>query len=580
MPLINGQKMACAPCIRGHRSTKCNHSADRVMVPVRKPGRPLSSCACPPGQSCACGGIKVAIPRKQKCKCGSDPTNGDHEGHDIVKPEMPTPAPTPSELPVSPRNGVFRVQKTAPNPRQNGRKQSFDPVNLERIDPNSVNIINGYATNNNTNHTESPNGANGASGINATNGMPPQGLGQPMPGMAFVPTLPTTSYQQPGIISYGPPLGYALVPIHSHLNSPPLPMAHGPPQSAYYPPPNGISVPAPNGAIRSCCAPGPAHISQPQQQVSQPQPQVQPPQQAQTQQPSEPPKKSCCGGGTKNDTSHGPGAATQQATRSFAHALAQHQQSFAELKQQQHHQQQQQHEQQQEPFAVSYPNNSTVFTYPPSMGTWNVPLNPAMWAQLQQQATQQQPQPQPQTYRNSLPPTPNGGTTPALGTPTMGTSHECSCGPGCQCVGCLAHPFNSQTLEYVGAAWDYDVEVPYGNNNSPAKAPAAGPTAQNGSHAPVVQPNGNGINSHGTSGANDHITNGTQQQQHEPANPDVGSPPQAHTPSDASGFNEELSADNFMFVNLPLYQCGGSLAFCPCGDDCQCVGSHGWGAFF
>ncbi|KAI5841742.1 hypothetical protein DFP73DRAFT_480624, partial [Morchella snyderi] len=31
------------PCIRGHRSSKCNHS-DRVLVQVRKPGRPLSSC--------------------------------------------------------------------------------------------------------------------------------------------------------------------------------------------------------------------------------------------------------------------------------------------------------------------------------------------------------------------------------------------------------------------------------------------------------------------------------------------------------------------------------------------------------
>lgn len=31
------------PCMRGHRSSKCNHT-DRILVKVRKPGRPLSSC--------------------------------------------------------------------------------------------------------------------------------------------------------------------------------------------------------------------------------------------------------------------------------------------------------------------------------------------------------------------------------------------------------------------------------------------------------------------------------------------------------------------------------------------------------
>lgn len=40
------------PCIRGHRSSKCTHK-DRVLIAVRKPGRPLS--ACPHGTaSCQC----------------------------------------------------------------------------------------------------------------------------------------------------------------------------------------------------------------------------------------------------------------------------------------------------------------------------------------------------------------------------------------------------------------------------------------------------------------------------------------------------------------------------------------------
>ncbi|KAK0109733.1 hypothetical protein ONS95_002412 [Cadophora gregata] len=43
MPLINGSKYSCEPCIRGHRATSCAHT-DRILIEVRKPGRPLESC--------------------------------------------------------------------------------------------------------------------------------------------------------------------------------------------------------------------------------------------------------------------------------------------------------------------------------------------------------------------------------------------------------------------------------------------------------------------------------------------------------------------------------------------------------
>jgi hypothetical protein len=163
-----------------------------------------------------------------------------------------------------------------------------------------------------------------------------------------------------------------------------------------------------------------------------------------------------------------------------------------------------------------------------------------------------------------MPMTPNGGSQ------GLGTSHECSCGPGCQCVGCLAHPFNPQTLQYVGGAWDYDVDLPYGSNNLNEKHSNGSPVI-NGDETPAPVPHTNG---HGTNG---HTANGAQQ----PANYEAQSP-QAQTPSDASGF-EELSASDFMFVNLPLYQssidvdedgnpCPGNSAYCPCGDDCQCDG--------
>ncbi|KAF1831158.1 hypothetical protein BDW02DRAFT_65361 [Decorospora gaudefroyi] len=71
---VNGErkKVACGPCIRGHRSSKCDHR-DRVLVEVRKPGRPLSSCPHPSG-SCSCERIVInyTIPKTSECACPSE----------------------------------------------------------------------------------------------------------------------------------------------------------------------------------------------------------------------------------------------------------------------------------------------------------------------------------------------------------------------------------------------------------------------------------------------------------------------------------------------------------------------------
>jgi hypothetical protein len=60
------------PCIRGHRSSKCDHR-DRVLVEVRKPGRPLSSCPHPTG-SCSCERVVInyTIPKASQCACPSE----------------------------------------------------------------------------------------------------------------------------------------------------------------------------------------------------------------------------------------------------------------------------------------------------------------------------------------------------------------------------------------------------------------------------------------------------------------------------------------------------------------------------
>ncbi|KAF3137347.1 hypothetical protein TWF569_009278 [Orbilia oligospora] len=70
MPILNGVKFACEPCMRGHRSSKCTHS-DRILIKVRKPGRPLSSCPHEAG-TCSCEIASVAIPKSSNsCPCGT-----------------------------------------------------------------------------------------------------------------------------------------------------------------------------------------------------------------------------------------------------------------------------------------------------------------------------------------------------------------------------------------------------------------------------------------------------------------------------------------------------------------------------
>jgi hypothetical protein len=131
-------------------------------------------------------------------------------------------------------------------------------------------------------------------------------------------------------------------------------------------------------------------------------------------------------------------------------------------------------------------------------------------------------------------PTTNGDTVDA------GASHHCSCGEGCQCVGCLAHPFNAQMYQYVNNAYNGS------NGSSPGGADGTAPAG--GGHAKTAA-----------------------------AGAGQDSPAEALTPavSEGSPSREEqsLSTLDYFFVDLPISGlCGGHLESCPCGDTCDCPG--------
>ncbi|PGH28858.1 hypothetical protein GX50_08398 [[Emmonsia] crescens] len=71
MPLDEeGAKWSCEPCVRGHRSSKCQHF-DRLMMKVPKAGRPLAKCPHPKG-TCSCQKLyafMVRIPKGSTCLC-------------------------------------------------------------------------------------------------------------------------------------------------------------------------------------------------------------------------------------------------------------------------------------------------------------------------------------------------------------------------------------------------------------------------------------------------------------------------------------------------------------------------------
>ncbi|KAK5816596.1 hypothetical protein F5H01DRAFT_182498 [Linnemannia elongata] len=64
MVFVNGQKFACATCIKGHRSTTCNHG-ERPLHEIKKKGRPSTQCP-------HCKELRKAKQVNVRCICGRE----------------------------------------------------------------------------------------------------------------------------------------------------------------------------------------------------------------------------------------------------------------------------------------------------------------------------------------------------------------------------------------------------------------------------------------------------------------------------------------------------------------------------
>ncbi|OTB00932.1 hypothetical protein M426DRAFT_26156 [Hypoxylon sp. CI-4A] len=475
MPIVDGKKMACVPCIRGHRSTKCNHGEDRVLVPVRKPGRPLSTCPHPPGKTCECRHVTAALPKGGICRCDGRPAKKVNGTPTLVKAEPPESSPV---SPTKQQQPSFRIQKSAPKP---ARRQS-DVSSLQRMDAGNFNFSNGADNNFLAASANAPAPPDWGSYLTPMQ----NGAHQYSTYPNITPTLDTTMNSSLLGIN-GSIMDLSSVPhagneISENSNGSSGTLTPGTSGSPYHTPTssNGdSSQELPLEGTRSCCsqrAQQPSQIQQTPQVQPHIQPQLQPHMQFQGQPQAGLQESSNNIMGYATQISIGNGTISAQipaqvATTQQLYAMNQFQ-------------------------PTAFPDNS-------SFGTPHYPLQQSQWEQL---------------VANLLP-------QPGCGSSSFANGHECHCGSDCDCLGCLAHPYNQATTRYIHEVMAYQESNMDGkvdmNGSIPDPPLAVGET----------------------------------------------SPPPTTSPSDTespSTNDLNLSPSEFLFVDYGSGMCG-------CGDDCACV---------
>ncbi|KAJ5054024.1 uncharacterized protein L3040_000310 [Drepanopeziza brunnea f. sp. 'multigermtubi'] len=144
MPHINGRKYSCEPCIRGHRATSCAHT-DRILVAVRKPGRPLESCGhnlntCQCGKVAEVFGVENAV---------SNPPSLDQFGSGQKPNHIVTTPPAPTLRIVSSFKAQQRTKsqsRITKRPKKRSEKPLTSPPSRTSIEASSLGSSKASAT--------------------------------------------------------------------------------------------------------------------------------------------------------------------------------------------------------------------------------------------------------------------------------------------------------------------------------------------------------------------------------------------------------------------------------------------------
>jgi hypothetical protein len=484
-----------------------------------------------------CGSVTVAISKQQTCHCGGQ---GPQAAVSIPSPMASVPGSNSETIlsdPMSPTKTTFKVQKSSRPPSQ-GRKQSFDPSNFARMDMNSVNIHT-FKAQQDVQHMQ-PNIAI-PEGYTMVSQPPMYGYGtqyavapaqfshlpMPLPPMPLNPPSPMAAIngfsngqvypRDPYVVdnSMDSPTMYANGGTNSHL----VEKLNGT---------NGLT----NGG--SCCTP--SSLSGANENPIPPAPM--------------PMKKSSCCAPAERTSNNAPashvvlpemngekpagccsskrapplkqelsGTPLPSSAPNLPHTMGPTGMPFVQAY-----------------YPQYVAHDPTVITYPSTYGSFQHPLQPAAWKESMR-TNNYSPHPMmpmagPSAYQETMPHT------------AMNTIHECACGDGCQCIGCAAHPYNEPTRDYVRSAWQMSMNQSSGDAYTNGQQPTT----------PITNGQGHGIGL---------VQNGDL----------VASPSANSDATSGTGDEQNLPAENFLFVNYPLYDnCAGDMTTCPCGDDCACIG--------
>ena len=149
-------------------------------------------------------------------------------------------------------------------------------------------------------------------------------------------------------------------------------------------------------------------------------------------------------------------------------------------------------------------------------------------------------------------------------------SAECNCGPDCNCLGCISHPYNPRTVEYVRGLRSFALDD---QPISPFHSQSNSPTLSS------PHPNGlvNGVGEAGGSTGSAHRHAVTTKAN---INLIIQTPPPPPSPDGESsaGVSENgVSPSAFVLVDYQIGPCSEAETECKCGDGCICLScsSHG-----
>ena len=121
--------------------------------------------------------------------------------------------------------------------------------------------------------------------------------------------------------------------------------------------------------------------------------------------------------------------------------------------------------------------STTLYTFPPRYSTFQHPLTPEELAFLTRN---------PGLFAQTAATLPTGRSDPVTTAGPWTVTHTCNCGDTCNCLGCIAHPYNVRTLDFVQSIQDLMAAEPAFDVSASRRASlqGSGSSIPDGNHVP------------------------------------------------------------------------------------------------